>query len=386
MKHDSANSMNNKYAVALWIASTIALGSFAATATELALKDVYADHFLIGGAVNRWQFTDASNQDVPIIEKHFNTITPENALKWGSLHRQPDSYSFDAADRFVEFGTERGMTIIGHTLVWHSQTPNWVFEGEDDTPPAREILLERMRDHIHTVVGRYKGRIHGWDVVNEALNDDGTLRQSPWLRIIGEEYLLKAFQYAKEADPDAELYYNDYSLHRPEKRAGAVRLIKMLQTAGVQIDGIGMQAHYRLDSPPIEQIEDSIKAYTETGIQVMFTELDIKALPTPGPGSADISRRISAESKWNPYPNGLPDEVQQQLAERYAELFRLLLKYKDSVSRVTFWGVTDQSSWLNNFPIRGRTDYPLLFGRDRQPKPAFHAVIRAASEIPAPDK
>ena len=381
-----STSMKNKFATALWIASTIALGSFAATATELALKDVYAKSFLIGSAVNRWQFTDPSNQDVPIIEKHFNTITPENALKWGSLHRQPDSYSFDTADRFVEFGTERGMTIIGHTLVWHSQTPNWVFEGEDNNPPTREILLERMRDHIHTVVGRYKGRIHGWDVVNEALNDDGTLRQSPWLRIIGEDYLLKAFQFAKEADPDVELYYNDYSLHRPEKRAGAVRLIKMLQTAGIQIDGIGMQAHYRLDSPPIEQIEDSIKAYTETGIQVMFTELDIKALPTPGPGGADISRTISAESKWNPYPNGLPDEVQQQLAERYAELFRLLLKYKDSVSRVTFWGVTDQSSWLNNFPIRGRTDYPLLFGRDRQPKPAFHAVIRAASEIPSPEK
>ena len=378
--------MKNKFATALWIASTIALGSFAATATELALKDVYAKSFLIGSAVNRWQFTDASNQDVPIIEKHFNTITPENALKWGSLHRQPDNYSFDSADRFVEFGTERGMTIIGHTLVWHSQTPNWVFEGEDNNPPTREILLERMKDHIHTVVGRYKGRIHGWDVVNEALNDDGTLRQSPWLRIIGEDYLLKAFQFAKEADPDVELYYNDYSLHRPEKRAGAVRLIKMLQTAGVQIDGIGMQAHYRLDSPPIEQIEDSIKAYTETGIQVMFTELDIKALPTPGPGSADISRTISAESKWNPYPNGLPDEVQQQLAERYAALFHLLLKYRDSVSRVTFWGVTDQSSWLNNFPIRGRTDYPLLFGRDRQPKPAFHAVIRAASEAHVPEK
>jgi endo-1,4-beta-xylanase len=358
--------------------AAIALCALSANAAEPALKDVYADHFLVGSAINRWQFSDPSNQDLPIINKHFNTITAENAMKWGSLHRQPGEYSFDGADRFVEFGEERGMKIIGHTLVWHSQTPRWVFEGEDGNPPTREVMLERMRDHIFAVAGRYKGRIHGWDVVNEALNDDGTLRQSPWLRAIGEDYLVKAFQFAKEADPDAELYYNDYSLHRPDKRAGAVKLIRMLQDAGVRIDAIGMQAHYRLETPPIEEIEASMRAYIETGVKVMFTELDIKAIPTPGPGTADISRRQAAgDSRWNPYPDGLPDEVQQKLADRYANIFRLLLKYRDSVTRVTFWGVTDQSSWLNNFPIRGRTDYPLLFGRDRQPKPAFHAVVEA---------
>jgi len=361
-----------------WISVVITFAAFSMDAAEPAIKTVYAEDFMIGSAVNRRQFSDSSNQDVPIIEKHFNTITPENALKWGSLQRQPGSYYFDAADRFVEFGTERAMTIIGHTLVWHSQTPRWVFQGEDGKPPTREVMLERMRHHIYSVVGRYKGRVHGWDVVNE----DGTLRPSPWLRSIGEDYLEKAFQFANEVDPDAELYYNDYSLNNPRKRDGAVRLVKKLQSAGLKIDGIGMQAHYRLETPKINQIEDSIKAFSKLGIKVMFTELDIKALPTPGPGSADLSRRIGSDPKWNPYPDGLPAEVQQSLAERYADLFRLLIKYRESISRVTFWGVTDQSSWLNNFPIRGRTDYPLLFGRDRQPKSAFHAVIQVASERP----
>jgi len=314
---------------------------------------------------------------VPIIEKHSNTITPENALKWESLHRQPDEFSFEAADKFVEFGEKRGMKIIGHTLVWHSQTPRWVFQDEEGNPASRELLLERMRHHIQTVAGRYKGRIHGWDVVNEALNEDGTLRQSPWLRIIGEGYLVKAFQFAHEADPEAELYYNDYSLHRPEKRAGAVKLIKILQDAGVRVDAIiGMQAHYRLETPELEIIEDSVKAYIETGLNVMFTELDIKAIPTPGPGTADISQtRSGGDTRWNPYPDGFPDDVQHQLANRYAAIFKMLLSHREKVTRVTFWGVTDRTLWLNNFPIRGRTDYPLLFGRDRHPKPAFWSVV-----------
>lgn len=365
-----------------WMTAAIALCALSVNAAEPALKDVYADDFLIGSAINRWHFSDSSNQDLPIISKHFNTITAENAMKWESLHRLPDMYSFDGADRFVEFGEEHGMKIIGHTLVWHSQTPRWVFQGEDGNPPTREVMLERMRDHISTVVGRYKGRIHGWDVVNEALNDDGSLRQSPWLRAIGEDYLVKAFQFAHEADPNAELYYNDYSLHRPDKRAGAVKLIKMLQDAGVRIDAIGMQAHYRLETPHIEEIEASMRAYIESGVNVMFTELDIKAIPTPGPNTADVSQSQAAgDSRWNPYPDELPDEVQEQLADRYTDMFKLLLKHRDSVTRVTFWGVTDQTSWLNNFPIRGRTDYPLLFGRDRKPKPAFHAVVNLRAQF-----
>jgi endo-1,4-beta-xylanase len=370
--------MNKK--LTIWMATAMASGVIVTAAAEPALNDVFSADFLIGTAVNRWQFSNETNEDVPIIEKHFNTITPENALKWGSLHRQPDEFSFEAADKFVEFGEKRGMKIIGHTLVWHSQTPRWVFQDEDGNPASREQLLERMRNHILTVAGRYKGRIHGWDVVNEALNDDGTLRQSPWLRIIGEDYLVKAFEFAHEADPEAELYYNDYSLHRPDKRAGVVKLIKMLQDAGVRVDGIGMQAHYRLETPALELIEDSVKAYIETGLNVMFTELDIKAIPTPGPGTADISQsRSGGDARWNPYPDGLPDNVQHQLANRYAEIFNMLLKYREKVTRVTFWGVTDQSSWLNNFPIRGRTDYPLLFGRDRQPKPAFWSVVKLRS-------
>jgi endo-1,4-beta-xylanase len=232
-----------------------------------------------------------------------------------------------------------------------------------------------MREYIHTVVGRYKGKVQGWDVVNEALNDDGTLRQSPWLRIIGEDYLVKAFQFAHEADPQAALYYNDYSLEGERKRAGALNLVKKLQAAGVKLTGVGLQGHYHLERPAARQIDETIAAFAGLGLKVMITELDVNVLPTPGSGGADVATRFSADSKLNPYPAGLPEEMQQRLARRYAELFNIFLKHRQSVTRITFWGVTDRGSWLNHFPVRGRTNYPLLFDRNGQPKPAFDAVV-----------
>jgi len=212
------------------------------------LKAAFKDQFLIGAAVNQRQFTEEDKRGVPIIKAQFNSITPENVLKWELVHPRPgtNGYDFGPADRYVEFGEKNGMTIIGHTLVWHSQTPRWVYQDAEGKDLDREALLARMRDHIHTVVGRYKGRIKGWDVVNEALNDNGTLRQSRWFKIIGEDYIARAFEFAHEADPNAELYYNDYSLENEAKRNGCIELVKKLQARGVNIRGIGTQHHNKL--------------------------------------------------------------------------------------------------------------------------------------------
>lgn len=369
----------------LWkilIAGVLTCGLVAGAGAQPALKDVFKDDFLVGTALNPWHFSGASNAEVQIIERHFNTITPENALKWMIVHPQPDQYAFEQGDRFVEYGQKHGMVIIGHTLVWHSQTPRWVFQDSEQKPLTREALLERMRDHIQTVVSRYKGRIRGWDVVNEAVDDHGALRQSPWLKIIGEDYLVKAFQFAHEADPEAELYYNDYALEEPSKREGAVNLVKKLQAAGVKLTGVGLQGHYSLEHPAAQQIEATIEAFARLGLKVMITELDVNVLPTPGNGGADVSVNYAADPKWNPYPQGLPPEIEQGLARRYAELFGVFLKHRQEVSRVTFWGVSDRSSWLNHYPIRGRTNYPLLFDRKGQPKAAFQAVVDLRSGVP----
>jgi endo-1,4-beta-xylanase len=235
------------------------------------------------------------------------------------------------------------------------------------------------------VVGRYKGRIGGWDVVNEALNDDGSMRQSPWYRIIGEGYILKAFEFAHEADPEAELYYNDYSLENQAKRKGAVDLIRKLKAAGAPITGIGLQGHMKLDQPSAGQEAETIEAFAALGIRVNISELDVDILPRTAPrDSADISATAAGNAQSNPYTNGLPEEMQQALAKRYADLFEVFVHHRDVIGRVTFWGVTDGDSWLNNFPARGRTNYPLLFDRESKPKPAFDAVVSKATSLRTP--
>jgi len=335
-----------------------------------ALKDLVPKGWLIGVAINQRQSDGVDAPAVEIITKHFNSISPENLLKFQSVHPQPDTFSFDAQDRYVAFGRDRGMAVIGHNLVWHSQTPAWVWAGADGGLADRATLLERMRTHIATVVGRYKGRIHGWDVVNEALNEDGTLRDSSWRRGIGDDYIAKAFEFAHQADPDAELYYNDYNLAtKPAKRAGAIRIIKDLQQRGVRIDAVGEQGHWRLDSPTNTEIDQALGELRATGVKVMITELDVNLLPPIEAGA----RGQPPPPGSNPYADGLPDEVQQALANRYADAFRLFLKHRDGIMRVTFWGVSDADSWLN----RGRVNHPLLWDRQRQPKAAFDAVVKA---------
>ncbi|WKN32345.1 endo-1,4-beta-xylanase [Porifericola rhodea] len=355
--------------------SILLLWSFTHALSAQSLQETYANDFLIGAAINYRQAEGKDQEAIALISKHFNTITPENMLKWGPVHPEPDEYNFSAADKYVALGEKHDMFIIGHTLVWHQQTPDWVFEDSDGQALDRAALLSRMQDHISKVAGRYSGKINGWDVVNEALNEDGSLRQTKWLDIIGEDYLEKAFTYAQQAAPEAELYYNDYNLWKTEKREGAVRLIKKLQSAGVRIDGIGMQGHYSLEGPSLEEIEASIKAFSSLGIKVMITELDVDVLPRKGSEGADLNQNFETQKKYNPYAEELPEKVQQSLAERYANLFALFYKHKDKIGRITLWGVADHHSWLNNWPMRGRTNYPLLFDRNYQPKPAFDAVV-----------
>ena len=265
------------------IAAAVAIdrSADASTAEEpaSALKDIFKSDFLIGAALNQNQFTERDTRGLPIITSQFNSITPENVLKWEWVHPQPGKYSFDGPDAYVAFGEKYHMFITGHTLIWHSQTPRWVFEDDQHNPVDRDTLLRRMRDHILTVVGRYKGRIKGWDVVNEAVNDDGSLRQSPWLKIIGEDYLVKAFQFAHEADPTVQLYYNDYSLENEPKRKGAIELIRKLKAAGIPIYAVGLQGHDKLDWPTTEQEDATIADFAKLGIKVNITELDIDVLP-----------------------------------------------------------------------------------------------------------
>ncbi len=376
-------TMRPKFLLTLMAVSLLAacMTVLFADTQEPTLKDAFKGDFLIGAAINSAQIYGRDTAGDALLEKQFNAISPENVLKWGVVHPEPDRYDFDAADHYVALGEKYHMSILGHNLVWHSQTPRWVFQDANGKPLTRDALLNRMHDHIQTVVGRYKGRIQSWDVVNEALNDDGTLRQSQWLKIIGPDYIAKAFEYAHEADPSAELNYNDYSLENEPKRNGAIKLIQQLKAEGVPISAVGLQGHDKMDWPTVDQEDATIEAFAKLGLKVKISELDIDVLPSASQNrGADVSQNYELQAKLNPYAKGLPDSVQQDLAKRYADLFRVFLKHKDVVTRVTFWGVNDGDSWLNNWPVRGRTSYPLLFDRNNQPKPAFYAVIKVAEQ------
>jgi endo-1,4-beta-xylanase len=347
--------------------------------TPTSLKDAYQGCFLVGAALNPAQFSGKDAREAALVKAQFNSISPENVLKWEVVHPKPDTYDFALADQYVDFGIKNHMFIIGHTLVWHSQTPKWVFEDEQGHPLSRTALLKRLHDHIQTVVGRYKGKVNAWDVVNEALNEDGTLRQSPWMKIIGEDYIEKSFEYAHEADPQAQLNYNDYSLENEAKRNGALKLVASLKSKGVPINGVGLQDHVDMNWPTLSEIDTTISEFEKLGMKVMITELDVDVLPqATSSQTADVSLNLAADPKLNPNPNGLPASVQQALAKRYGDLFATYAKHCGIVTRVTFWGVTDKNSWKNDWPVKGRTNYPLLFDRSGQPKAAFNAVIEAA--------
>ncbi|MDR2475312.1 MAG: endo-1,4-beta-xylanase [Bacteroidales bacterium] len=340
------------------------------------LKEALHDRFLIGTALNTSHYDEKDSIAVALINRHFNAIVAENCMK--SIYLQPEEgrFVFDEADRFVDFGLKNNLAITGHCLVWHSQAPEWFFTDKNGKDVSREVLIDRMKTHITTVVSRYKGKIKGWDVVNEAILDDGSWRESKFYKIIGEDFVPLAFGFAHEADPAAELYYNDYSMANEGKRNGVVKLVKSLKEKGVCIDGIGMQGHLSMQFPSIEEFEKSLIAFSETGVKVMITELDLSILPSPRPDTgADIATSFEYQQSMNPYTAGLPDSVYAKWETHFNAFFKLFLKHHDKIDRVTLWGVIDADSWKNNWPIPGRTDYPLLFDRQYQPKPIVKTII-----------
>ena len=343
------------------------------------LKDAFLGKLYIGTALNARQITGKKPAETKVVKEQFNAIVPENCMKSGPIHPEEDKFDFSVSDQFVDFGVRNNMFVTGHTLIWHSQAPRWFFKDGSGNDVSREVLIERMRNHISTVVGRYKGRIKGWDVVNEAVLDDGSLRKSKFYQIIGEDFIKLAFQFAHEADPVAELYYNDYSMAIPAKRNGVVAMVKKLQKEGVKIDGIGMQCHVGLSYPDIKDFRESIEAFSTLGVNVMITEMDISVLPSPDRNvGAEVSASFEYKQKLNPYTDGLTDAANAAFEKRYLEFFKLFLEHKNVISRVTLWGVNDGNSWKNNWPVRGRTDYPLLIDRNNQPKPVVAKIIEEA--------
>lgn len=371
---------------ALLIAAFVAAcGNQKATVVEEpSLKDAVGDKFLIGVALNVNQSSGVDTSSIKLVKQHFNSIVAENCMKCEVIHPEEDRYDFTLADQFVSFGEKNGMAVIGHCLIWHSQLAPWFCVDEKGNNVTPEVLKQRMKDHITTIVTRYKGRIKGWDVVNEAILEDGSYRKSKFYEILGEEFIPLAFQYAHEADPDAELYYNDYAMNMPGKREGVVKLVSSLKEKGIRIDAVGMQGHMGMDYPDINEFEQSIVAFAGTGVKVMVTEWDMSALPTVKQ-SANISDTVAYQKMLNPYPETLPDSVSKAWNNRMKQFFGLFEKHADVISRVTAWGVSDGDSWKNDFPVKGRHDYPLLFDRNYQPKP-FVKEIMAESQSPAEEK
>jgi len=336
------------------LAGVMALSLPALAGESTTLKEVYGAKFSLGVAIPN---PDLSEAEQAILFANFTNITPENCMKPESTEPEEGRFTFEKADRLVDFAQQHGLKVNGHCLVWHMQTPDWFFL-DNGKPAARDLVLKRMTDHIAAEVTHFKGKVFSWDVVNEALDDGpGFLRPSKWQKSIGDDYIAQAFAAAAKADPQAELYYNDYAIEQPAKRAKALRLIRELKKQNIRIDGIGIQGHWKFDHVPYRDIEDAIVAFHREGLKVMIAEIDL-----------DLS------GPHNSYVNGCPPAILQQQADQYARLFEIFNKHAALISRVTFWGLDDGRSWLNS---ANETNYPLLWDRDLKPKPAFQAVLQA---------
>lgn len=354
-------------------------GAGAAQPTPAGLAAAWRDAFLVGVAVANETLDAGIPAHLDLIAREFNSVTAENAMKWEVIRPDGVNWQWERADRLVAFAAQHGMHVLGHTLVWHSQVPRSIFADAAGNALSRSALLARMEEHIATLVGRYRGRVHTWDVVNEAVDEGNGWRRSPWRDLIGEDFMEQAFRLARRADRDAKLLYNDYNMHNPQKRAFLVKVLRDYLDRGVPVDGVGLQGHLGLGYPDLAEWERSIAAYEDLGLEVHVTELDVDVLPSPYQMSAEISNRFEYSRENDPWPDGLPDAVQRQLADRYEQIFRILLRHR-AVKRVTFWGLHDGISWKNDFPIAGRTNHPLLFDRNLQPKPAWQRLMRLARD------
>lgn len=330
------------------------------------LKDYYKNYFLIGVAVAPRMMSDTS-AEAALIKKHFSSMTPENVMKMGPIHPQENRYNWEPADKIVDFAQKNGILLRGHTLCWHNQTPNWFFKKDSQTV-TKEELLARMKTHITDVVTRYKGKVYAWDVVNEAINDgsEKAMRESDFYKIIGEEYIERAFEYAHAADPNAKLFYNDYNTENAVKRERIYQLLKKLKEKGVPINGVGLQGHWSIFEPSAAELEESITKFASLGLEVQFTEVDVSVYPK----RHDMSKEAyKGKAEFTP-------EMDDKQAAHYKMLFDIFRKHKDKITSVTFWNVSDKYSWLDNFPVRGRKDFPLLFDVNHQPKKAYWEVVK----------
>lgn len=356
--------MTNRFLAAILL--TCFMGTVRAQNYPKGLKDYFSRYFSIGVAVSPMALIKADESE--LIRREFNSMTAENAMKMGPIHPREDFYNWRDADSIAAFAQRNGMKLRGHTLCWHQQTPNWIFKDSLGNKVSKEVLLQRLRDHIFTVVGRYKGLIYAWDVVNEAISDkkEEYLRPSEWLNIIGEEYIAQAFRFAHEADRDALLFYNDYNETDPIKREKIFRLVKSLKEAGVPIHGLGMQGHWSVNEPTAADLDSALAMYSRLGVQLQITELDISVYP---------KEHHPRDRRAEDADDGFTREREAAQRAAYKRCFELFRKYRHAITGVTFWNISDRSSWLDNFPVRGRKDYPLLFDEQLKPKAAYYDII-----------
>jgi len=351
------------------VTATILLSSKRNSSTaknDKGLKDYYKEYFPIGVAVMP---SDVKGDEANFILQQFNSLTAENSMKMAPIHPAENRYNWDAADSIVAFAQRNGIKVRGHTLCWHNQAPQWMFKDSSGNTVTKEVLLQRLKEHISTVVSRYKGKIYAWDAVNEAISDkpDEYLRSSQWYQICGEEYIAKAFEYAHAADPNAILFYNDYNEINATKREKIYKLVKSLKDAGVPIGGVGLQGHWAINEPSRGQLDSTIKKFADLGLKIQVTELDISVYPKEH--NARERKPEDADTAFNA-------EKENKQIQEYKMCFELFRKYRKVISGVTFWNVSDRHTWLDNFPVRGRKDYPLLFDKDLKPKKVFWEVVR----------
>ncbi|MEM8946678.1 MAG: endo-1,4-beta-xylanase [Planctomycetota bacterium] len=371
----------------LLVCATLGVAALASTpvlaellSTSVSLKAAAAPYFAVGVGVNQAVVRQPENQ--PLLQKHFTHITAENCMKFNAVQPRQGDFRFEQSDAFVDLAEQLDLKVVGHCLVWakDDRTPKWfATDGEHDV--TADVLLHRMKTHVETVATRYRGRIDMWDVVNEAIGNDeeGYLRVSLWSRLLGEEFLVKAFEYAHAADPDAILMYNDYRCDVDAKRrARLIRMLKMLKSRNAPVHAFGLQGHYEIDNVPYEGIEETLKAMRQLDIKLVVSELDIDVVKR-GRWWANGGAHRDELKTYDPYKDGCPPEILARQAEQYAQLFELFQEYHDVVLRVSFWNLHDGESWLNHFPWE-RVNHPLLFDRKLEPKPAFDAVIGALSQ------
>ncbi len=370
---------------------TVCTGLFAQTDGLKPLKDAYAGSFKIGCAISSFEISGRNQKAENLLVTNFNALSPGNELKPERLHPRPDVWNWGPADNYIKFGKEHGMWLLGHTLCWHNQTPDFFWNNEDGTPKSHDELVETLRSYIETVCTHFAGKVDAWDVINEIIGEHGEYRDKGWVKAFGgpeygDEIVKTVFRFASQYAPDTELYYNEFNVWRPSKLEGIIRMVKMLQAEGIRIDGVGIQAHWGLNYPKTEYIEDAINKLSALGIKVMITELDVDVLPLTKEGQ--VIGHVMEDPQFqfeefkvflDPYRDGLPEEVEIQQGKRYEELFQIFYNHRSQIDRVTFWGLHDGSSWKNGYPIPGRINYPHLWNRDLTP----HYGLKLVLDIPS---